>query len=184
MSAPVKNEDVIPYHPRSEQTWCENSLSRCSFSSRRDSTASVPAVAVFLEICMSMRCTRTLGGYLLALACARPTRQHAALPSQPLTLQLALGKICFESPHHQRLLRRLMNLSRSGQATKRQLFPVNEACLGEKRGRVAYFRAMAFRSSSSVINRRASGYVQTGKPESAGINRHVVGDARALQERK
>jgi hypothetical protein len=24
----------------------------------------------------------------------------------------------------------------------------------------------------------------TGKPESAGINRHVVGDARALQERK
>jgi hypothetical protein len=24
----------------------------------------------------------------------------------------------------------------------------------------------------------------TGKPESAGLNRHVVGDARALQERK
>ncbi len=24
----------------------------------------------------------------------------------------------------------------------------------------------------------------TGNPESAGINRHVVGDARALQERK
>jgi hypothetical protein len=25
---------------------------------------------------------------------------------------------------------------------------------------------------------------ETGKPECAGLNRHVVGDARALQERK
>jgi hypothetical protein len=27
-------------------------------------------------------------------------------------------------------------------------------------------------------------YMEVGKPESAGINRHVVGDERALQERK
>jgi hypothetical protein len=27
-------------------------------------------------------------------------------------------------------------------------------------------------------------FKMTGKPESAGINRHVVGDARALLERK
>ena len=71
---------------------------------------------------MSIRCIRTLGGYLLALACAAPTSQHAALPSQPLTLPLPFGKISFESPHHQRLLRRLRILSHSGQATKRQLF--------------------------------------------------------------
>jgi len=31
---------------------------------------------------------------------------------------------------------------------------------------------------------RTGGFVLTGNPESAGINRHVVGDARALQERK
>jgi hypothetical protein len=34
--------------------------------------ASVPAVAVFLEICMCIRCIRTLGGYLSALACVEP----------------------------------------------------------------------------------------------------------------
>jgi hypothetical protein len=27
-------------------------------------------------------------------------------------------------------------------------------------------------------------YMEVGKPESAGLNRHVVGDASALQERK
>jgi len=71
---------------------------------------------------MSIRCIRTLGGYLLALACAEPTSQHAALPSQPLTLRLPFGKISFESPHHQRPLRQLVILSHSAQVTKRQLF--------------------------------------------------------------
>lgn len=83
--------------------------------------ASVPAVGVFLEICTSIRCIRMLGNYLLALACAEPTSQHVALPSQPLTFQLAFGKIYFELPHHQRLLRRLINLCSNGQATKHQL---------------------------------------------------------------
>jgi len=78
---------------------------------------------VFLEICTSMRCIRTLGNYLLALACAEPTSQHAALPSQPLTLRLPFGMISFESPHHQRPLRRILILSHSGQATKGQFFP-------------------------------------------------------------
>ena len=32
--------------------------------------------------------------------------------------------------------------------------------------------------------RCASGFVLVGQPECAGINRHVVGDERALQERK
>jgi hypothetical protein len=77
---------------------------------------------VFLEICTSIRCIRTLGNYLLALACAEPTSQHAALPSQPLTLRLPFGKISFESPRYQRPLRRPLILSHSGQPTKRQLF--------------------------------------------------------------
>ena len=34
------------YHPRSEQTWCENSLSRCSFSSRLDSTCVRPGAGL------------------------------------------------------------------------------------------------------------------------------------------
>ena len=76
---------------------------------------------MFLEICTSIRCIRTLGGYLLALAFAEPTSQHAALPSQPLTLRLPFGKISFESPRYQRPLRRLLILSHSGQATERQL---------------------------------------------------------------
>src|ERR1700693_3777154 len=33
---------IAPYHSRSEQMWCENCLSRCSFSSRRDSTCVGP----------------------------------------------------------------------------------------------------------------------------------------------
>ena len=77
---------------------------------------------MFLEICTSIRCICTLGNYLLALASAEPTSQHAALPSQPLTLRLPFGKISFESPHHQRPLRRLLILSHSGQATKGQFF--------------------------------------------------------------
>lgn len=71
---------------------------------------------------MCIRCIRTLGGYLFALACAWPTSQHAALPSQPLTLRLPFGKISFESPHDQRPHKRLLILSHSEQATKRQLF--------------------------------------------------------------
>lgn len=80
---------------------------------------------MFPEICTSICCIRTLGNYLFALVCAEPTSQHAALPSQPLTLRLPFGKISFEScesPHLQRPLRRLLILSHSGQATKRQLF--------------------------------------------------------------
>jgi hypothetical protein len=78
--------------------------------------ASVLAVALFLEICMCIRCIRTLASYLLALACAQPILQHAALPSQPLTLRLPLGKVCFDLPHYKGALRRLINLSRSGHA--------------------------------------------------------------------
>jgi hypothetical protein len=77
---------------------------------------------VFPEICTSIRCIRTLGNYLLALACAEPTSQRAALPTQPVTLQLPFGKISFESPHDQRPLRWLVILSDSGQATKGQFF--------------------------------------------------------------
>ena len=79
---------------------------------------------MFLEICMSIRCIRTLEGYLLALACAQPTSQHAALPSQTLTLQLTLGKVSFESPHHEGLLKRLINLCPNGQAPKMPAFPM------------------------------------------------------------
>jgi hypothetical protein len=101
----------------------ERTLFRCApFQDVATPPASAPAVAVFLEICMSIRCIHILGGHLLALACAQPTSQYAAFPSQLLTLQLAFGKICFESPHHQRLLRRLINLCPNGQAPKCQLF--------------------------------------------------------------
>jgi hypothetical protein len=44
------------------------------------------------------------------------------LPSQPLTLRLPFWKVRFELPHHKGALRRLINLIRNGQATKRQLF--------------------------------------------------------------
>jgi hypothetical protein len=84
--------------------------------------AFVPAVAVFLEICMSIRCIRSLAGYPFALACAQPILQHAALPSQPLTLVCPFGKVRFELPHYKGALRRLINLFRNGQATRRQLF--------------------------------------------------------------
>jgi hypothetical protein len=38
--------------------------------------------------------------------------------------------------------------------------------------------------ASLTLSRYSISYRITGNPESAGINRHVVGDARALQERK
>ena len=57
--------------------------------------------------------------YLFALACAQPTSQNAALPSQPLSLLCPFGEVCFEFPHYKGALRRLINLSRNGQATKR-----------------------------------------------------------------
>jgi hypothetical protein len=48
----------------------ERTLFRCApFQDVAIPPASAQAVAVFLEICMSIRCIRTLEGYLLALAC-------------------------------------------------------------------------------------------------------------------
>ena len=44
--------------------------------------------------------------------------------------------------------------------------------------------ATTFRSGSATNERLSLSARITGNPESAGINRHVVGDARALQERK
>jgi hypothetical protein len=79
---------------------------------------------LFPEICTSIRCIRTLGNYLPALACAQPTWQHAALPSQPLTLQLAFGQISLDLPRIQNLLRRPKKLSRSEQAENRSAFTV------------------------------------------------------------
>jgi hypothetical protein len=113
---------IARYHPRSEQTWCENSLSRCSFSSRRDSSCVRPVggrVSGNLHV-------HTLHSYPRRLSICASLRS-ADLAKRGFAISafksvISFWRDLFDSRHYKGALRRLIKLSRSGHAIKRQLF--------------------------------------------------------------